>query len=206
MRINPCLSNLYDLPGRPWGYIATFKRFKYSKLRTHLVLLVVLSLREYDTIGIAKWFFHEIVFLVISDFMTSDIFHLLVFQHLIQSIDIIGEIDQNAHLVHKCYHVHYICLKDFVYYFYLSLADQITNTWIHIIGLKWNILLCTDIIKLLNLQLPVKSVRTTVKVVSSNLVHDEVYSIQHWLETGRWFSPFIPVSSTNKTDRHGITT
>ena len=26
-----------------------------------------------------------------------------------------------------------------------------------------------------------------------------------WLETGRWFSPGTPVSSTNKTDRHDIT-
>jgi len=26
-----------------------------------------------------------------------------------------------------------------------------------------------------------------------------------WLATGRWFSPDLPVSSTNKTDRHDIT-
>ena len=26
-----------------------------------------------------------------------------------------------------------------------------------------------------------------------------------WLETGRWFSPGTPISSTNKTDRHDIT-
>ena len=25
-----------------------------------------------------------------------------------------------------------------------------------------------------------------------------------WLETGRWFSPGTPISSTNKTDRHDI--
>ena len=37
-----------------------------------------------------------------------------------------------------------------------------------------------------------------------------MYSIQHyvisfqWLAAGRWFSPGIPVSSTNKTDRHYI--
>jgi hypothetical protein len=48
--------------------------------------------------------------------------------------------------------------------------------------------------------------------VSSNHVHDEVYSIQHyvdkvcqWLAAGQWFSPGSPVSSTNKTDRHDIT-
>ena len=28
--------------------------------------------------------------------------------------------------------------------------------------------------------------------------------ICQWLATGRWFSPGIPVSSTNKTDRHDI--
>jgi hypothetical protein len=51
----------------------------------------------------------------------------------------------------------------------------------------------------------------TTKVVSSNPVHGEVYSIQHYviklvsnLWQGRWFSPCIPVSSTNKTDRHDI--
>ena len=47
--------------------------------------------------------------------------------------------------------------------------------------------------------------------VSSNPVHDEVYSIQHyvtkfqWLATGQWFSLGTPVSSTNKTDSHDIT-
>jgi hypothetical protein len=33
----------------------------------------------------------------------------------------------------------------------------------------------------LNLQLPVESVPITTKVVSSNLVHGEVYSIQHYV-------------------------
>jgi hypothetical protein len=52
----------------------------------------------------------------------------------------------------------------------------------------------------------------TTKVVSSNPIHGEVYSMQNyttlcdkvgqWLVTGRWISP---VSSTNKTDRHDIT-
>jgi len=50
--------------------------------------------------------------------------------------------------------------------------------------------------------------------VSSNPVHGEVYSIQHYVikfvsdlqvATGRWFSLGTPVSSTNKTDRHDIT-
>ena len=55
-------------------------------------------------------------------------------------------------------------------------------------------------------------IRYKVKVVSSNPVHGEVYSIQHyvinvsqWLVTDRWFSPRTPVSSTNKTDSHDIT-
>jgi hypothetical protein len=46
----------------------------------------------------------------------------------------------------------------------------------------------------------------TTKVVSSNLVHGEVYSICdkvcQWLVAGLWVSP---VSSTNKADHHDIT-
>jgi hypothetical protein len=57
--------------------------------------------------------------------------------------------------------------------------------------------------------LPMQSVPITTKVVSSNPVHGEVYSIQHYkvcqrLATGRWLSPGTLVSSTNKTDRHDI--
>ena len=54
-------------------------------------------------------------------------------------------------------------------------------------------------------------VRFATKVVSSNPVHDKVYSIQYyvivyqWLATGRWFFTGTPFSSTNKTDRHDIT-
>ena len=54
----------------------------------------------------------------------------------------------------------------------------------------------------------VQSVRITTKVVSSNPVHGEVYSISTFydkvfqsLATSRWFSP---VSDTNKTERHDI--
>jgi hypothetical protein len=47
----------------------------------------------------------------------------------------------------------------------------------------------------------------TTKVVSLNPVYGKLYSIQHyvicqWLETGLWFSPGTPISSTNKTDHH----
>ena len=53
----------------------------------------------------------------------------------------------------------------------------------------------------------------TTKVVSSNPVHGEVFSIQQYVikfvsdlrQTNRWFSPCTSVSSTNKTDRHDIT-
>ena len=38
--------------------------------------------------------------------------------------------------------------------------------------------------------------------MSSNPIHGEVYSIQHWR---RWLTPGTPVSSTNKTDCHHIT-
>jgi hypothetical protein len=57
-----------------------------------------------------------------------------------------------------------------------------------------------------------KTFSITTKGVSSNPVHGEVYSIQHyvikvcqWLATGLWFSPGPQVSSTYKTDRHDIT-
>ena len=53
----------------------------------------------------------------------------------------------------------------------------------------------------------VQSVPIITKVMSSNPVHHEVYSIQHYvmkfvsnLREGLWFSPGTPVSSTNKTD------
>jgi hypothetical protein len=47
----------------------------------------------------------------------------------------------------------------------------------------------------------------TTAVVSSNPVHDEVYSIQHYVIKIDlwWFSVGTPVSSTSKTDRHEIT-
>ena len=50
-----------------------------------------------------------------------------------------------------------------------------------------------------DLQLPMQSVPITTKVVTSNPVHGEVYSIQHYV-TGRWFSPGTAVSSIIKTD------
>ena len=57
----------------------------------------------------------------------------------------------------------------------------------------------------------VQSVPITTKVVSSNPVHGEMYSIQHYVI--KFFSDLrqvggftgTPVSSTNKTDRHLIT-
>ena len=53
----------------------------------------------------------------------------------------------------------------------------------------------------------------TTKVVSSNPVHGEVYSIQHYVkkfdsdlqQVGGWFSLGTLVSSTIKTDRNDIT-
>jgi hypothetical protein len=63
-----------------------------------------------------------------------------------------------------------------------------------------------------DLQLPVQSMHITTKVVSSNPVHGEVYSIQHYvikfdsdLRQVGGFSLGTPVSSTNKTDHHDIT-
>ena len=58
----------------------------------------------------------------------------------------------------------------------------------------------------------VQLVPLTTKVVISNPVHGEVYSIQDYvtkfvsdLQTGRRFSPGTQASSTNKTDRYDIT-
>jgi hypothetical protein len=59
-----------------------------------------------------------------------------------------------------------------------------------------------------------QSVPITTNVVSSNPriplregVLDTTFcdKVCQWLAAGRWFSPGIPVSSTNKTDRHDIT-
>ena len=58
----------------------------------------------------------------------------------------------------------------------------------------------------------IQSMFITTKVVSSNPARGDVYAIQHYvikfvshLGAGHWFSPDIPVSSTNKTDLHDIT-
>jgi hypothetical protein len=64
----------------------------------------------------------------------------------------------------------------------------------------------------LDLQLPVQSVPITTKVVSSNPVHGEVYSIQHYVikyVSDLWqvngFLLVLRYFSTNKTDHHDIT-
>jgi len=46
-----------------------------------------------------------------------------------------------------------------------------------------------------------QSVHIITKVVSSNLAHGEVYSIQH---SDLWFSLDTTISSINETDRHDI--
>ena len=53
----------------------------------------------------------------------------------------------------------------------------------------------------------VQSVSITTNVVSSNLTHGEVYSIQHYVIKfiSLWFSLGTPMSSTNKTDCHNRT-
>jgi len=60
--------------------------------------------------------------------------------------------------------------------------------------------------------LPVQSVPITTKVLSLNLTHDEVYSIQHYVikfvsnfVAGQWYSLGTALSSTNKTDCHDLT-
>jgi len=53
-------------------------------------------------------------------------------------------------------------------------------------------------------------VSITINVVSSNPNQTRCtrYNIKvcQWLAAGRWFSPDTPAFSTNKTDRHDITT
>jgi hypothetical protein len=60
-----------------------------------------------------------------------------------------------------------------------------------------------------DLQLPVRSVLITNKVVSSNPIHGDVYSMQHYVikfvSDLRSLSPGTPVSSSNKTDLHDTT-
>ena len=67
------------------------------------------------------------------------------------------------------------------------------------------------IVWMLNLQLPVQSVPITTKVLTLNPTHGEVYLIQHYaikfvsdLLQVSDFLRLLPVSSTNKTDCHGI--
>ena len=57
----------------------------------------------------------------------------------------------------------------------------------------------------LDLQLPVQSVIITINIVSLNLAHGEVYSIQHYMI--KFVSDLKQVSGflIDKTDRHDIT-
>jgi hypothetical protein len=57
----------------------------------------------------------------------------------------------------------------------------------------------------LDLQLPVQSVIITINIVSLNLAHGEVYSIQHYMI--KFVSDLQQVSGflIDKTDRHDIT-
>jgi hypothetical protein len=57
----------------------------------------------------------------------------------------------------------------------------------------------------LDLQLPLQLVPITTKVVSSNLTHGEVYSIQHYVINLSVTCDRSVVSSINKTDSHNIT-
>jgi len=63
-----------------------------------------------------------------------------------------------------------------------------------------------------NLQLPVQSVPMISKVVNSNSLHGEVYSMQYYvikfvsdIRQVSGFRRVLPAFSTNKTDRHDIT-
>ena len=83
----------------------------------------------------------------------------------------------------------------------------------HVIEWMLYIAVVVVIIWLLDLQLPVQLVPITTKVVGSIEPHSwwGVFvttlcgKVCQWLAAGRWFSPGIPVSSTNKTDRQDMT-
>jgi hypothetical protein len=60
----------------------------------------------------------------------------------------------------------------------------------------------------MDLEPPVQSVPITTKIVSSNPIHGEVYSMQHYVikfVSNLWQVSGTLVSSTNKTDHHDIT-
>ena len=111
----------------------------------------------------------------------------------------------------------FFCLCRFVYIYYLDrhqcfilvgfiyiyiLNVQIISLWL--VHQLW-MAVVVMIVWLLDLQLPVQSVPITTKVVSSNSVHDEVHSIQHYMiKFVSELSLGTPVSSTNKTDRYDI--
>jgi hypothetical protein len=71
----------------------------------------------------------------------------------------------------------YMCAKDIstIFYWILELLRQCDNFfpfYYRLWGLSWSYL---------DLQLPVQSVPITTNVVSSNPVHGEVYSKQHYM-------------------------
>jgi hypothetical protein len=103
-------------------------------------------------------------------------------------------------------------------YFTVPLEGHIRQVWLylfkcvlHYLILIWFEAIIVDIERYLNLQLPMKSVPITTKVVSSNPANGDVYSIQHYMmkfiSDLRQVSDFLrvtPVSSTYKTDCHYI--
>jgi hypothetical protein len=71
--------------------------------------------------------------------------------------------------------------------------------------------LCNQCLSPLTLCIRIQFMARTTNVMSSNSAQGKMYSdttlcdkVCQWLATSRWFSLGIPVSLTNKTDRHGI--
>ena len=89
--------------------------------------------------------------------------------------------------------VHFILLANVNFFFFTSRGHGVRDCMV------------------VDIKLSVQSVPITTQV-SSNPVHDEVYSILHYVikivsdlrQVGLWFSSGTLVSSTNETDRHDI--
>ena len=105
-----------------------------------------------------------------------------------------------------------------------QITDKLNQIMLYRVQLAWAgfeltklVVICTDSIGIelyLDLQLHVQSVPITAKVLSSNPVHGETYSIQHYVILVKFVNDLRQVGGilhvlrfpleTNKTDRHDI--
>ena len=105
------------------------------------------------------------------------------------------------------YDLYFYCIYGIRFKIYKYFYHQYFNMYISCKALL--LALVFVIVWQLDLQLPVKSVPITTKVVGSIPVYSEVYSIQHYViklvtSDRPVVSPGTPVSSTNKADLNNI--